>query len=115
MIYIAALILALLVHEMGHIIAIYITHAGYVTGVHIGVYGCGIVWEWGGSFKKALVVTIAGSAMNLFLFWLPHPFGIIMVLFGLLNLLMPFKYADGYRAWQTWKRIGGINNERNTN
>jgi len=99
-----ALLFALLTHELGHIMAILLTRAGRVEGVVVSWKGFGVKWNpYRHDPIKRAVVSLAGPGMNLLLailfysvgmeFW-----GLCNLIFGLTNLLLPFKQADGYRA-----------------
>ena len=97
---IAMMVSTILLHELGHIIAIYLTRAGRVTGFVLNWKVAGVKWDWHGDRRKRFVVTTSGPLANIVIGILFYGtvFGDINLAFGLLNLLMPVKAADGYRA-----------------
>ena len=97
---IAMMVSTILLHELGHIIAIYLTRAGKVTGFVLSFKGVGVKWEWGGDYRKRFIVTMSGPLANIVVGILLSGtlFGDMNLAFGLLNLLIPVKIADGYRA-----------------
>ena len=101
MIYLIIMMLStILLHELGHIIAIYLTRAGYVTGFVLNWKVAGVKWEWHGDHRKRFIVTMSGPLANIVVGILLSGtlFGDMNLAFGLLNLLIPVKVADGYRA-----------------
>ena len=101
------MITIIIIHEIGHILAIYITKAGYVTGFVLNFKVAGVKWEWNGDYRKRFLVTMSGPITNIIvgiLLW-GTLFGDMNIMFGLLNLLIPIKVSDGYRAIQSLKMI----------
>ena len=97
---IVMMVSTILLHELGHIIAIYLTRAGKVTGFVLNWKVAGVKWDWHGDRKKRFIVTMSGPLANIIIgiLFYATPFGDLNFVFGLLNLLIPVKVADGYRA-----------------
>ena len=97
----------IILHELGHIIAIYLTRAGKVTGFVLNWKVAGVKWDWDGNMRKRFIVTMSGPLANIIigiLLW-GSLFGDINLIFGLLNLLIPMKVADGYRALEALRGV----------
>jgi hypothetical protein len=101
--------IAIILHEVSHLLAIKITRAGEIKKFYIGKKGVGIVWEpFKFDKKKMIIITLSGSLINLLSAGLFCAGGLTEIAavsfwFGILNLLIPMKSADGYRAYKYWK------------
>ena len=101
------MVATIVIHELGHIIAIYSTRAGQVTGFVLNWKVAGVKWEWSGDYRKRFIVTMSGPVANIIvgiLLW-GTEFGLLNLVFGLLNLLIPVKVADGYRALEALRGV----------
>ena len=102
------MVLALAVHEAGHILAIIGTRAGKVQGMVVCLKGIGVKWEpYGHEPFKRSVVSFAGSGVNLALAVIFYSAGLDLLgmanlVFGFVNLL-PLPGADGLRAFNSLK------------
>lgn len=103
----------LIIHEVGHVLSILLLKAGKIIKFHVSWRGVGIEWEPNkDSNIKQLWVTLAGSIANLIVGSLCFAGGLVYLgvlhwVFGLLNLIIPIKHGDGYRAYTKWKEIRG--------
>jgi len=95
------LLLSIVIHELGHILAILITKAGVIKRLHLSWKGIGIEWEAENpSIQHRIIISSAGSAANiivgivLLLLQMPE-YAYINFLCGFLNLV-PFLKGDGY-------------------
>jgi len=97
---IVMMVATIVLHELGHIIAIYATRAGRVTGFILNWKVAGVKWDWDGDRRKRFIVTMSGPLANILIGILLYgtEFGLLNLVFGSLNLLIPVKVADGYRA-----------------
>jgi hypothetical protein len=101
-------LIGIILHEIGHVIAIKITKAGKILKIHLSLKGVGIEWEPfdENDYIKRIIITLSGSGLNLLAGALCFAgglveIGLVNVLFGLLNLLIPLKNSDGRRAFET--------------
>ena len=91
-------LLVFLIHELGHIITIYATRAGKVTGYVFNKKGFGVRWEPNCFDYRLMMVRLSGSGLNLLfalVFW-GELFGMVNFIFGLCNLVLPG--SDGARC-----------------
>ncbi len=101
---IISVIMALAVHELGHVLAILLTRAGTVKGMVISLKGIGVKWEpYKNDPYKRSIVSLAGPLVNLSLAVLfftggLEVLGLANLVFGAVNL-MPLPGADGLRAY----------------
>lgn len=108
------MLIGIVLHELAHVLAIKITKAGKVLKLHFSLKGLGIEWEPydKNNYTKRIIVTLSGSLANLLVAGLCFAGGLVDIalanlIFGLINLLLPLRYADGRRAFTLWKE--GIN------
>lgn len=111
--------LAMLLHECGHIVA------ALVLGVHVKTVG--VKWNKGlyivrqpGSLSENLLIAMAGPLVNLLLVatepWLPI-FSMANFCYALANML-PIEGSDGFRVAACWRqlredrRVGSVEPDR---
>ncbi len=88
----------LIAHEIGHVVSIYITRAGHVTGVVVTPMGVGVCWEQVDPQPyKLLLVALAGPVANLVAAGISA--SLPQLAFGLINLIfLHVPGSDGYKA-----------------
>jgi Zn-dependent protease len=112
MLYIVIL-LSIILHELGHIIAILITKAGKIKGIHVSLKGIGIRWEGDNpSLIHRIIISSSGSLVNiiigLILIYLQmYEYALFNIIFGILNLI-PFLKGDGYNIVRVIKEHSSL-------
>jgi len=93
-----AILAVFLIHELGHIFAIYLTRAGKVTGYVFNKKGFGVKWEPYALDYRLKIVRLSGCLLNLLfavIFW-GELFGACNFIFAACNLILPG--SDGVRC-----------------
>ncbi len=103
------IILTLLIHETGHVLAILLT-GGRVTGFVVDRRGFGLKWRGDGNLQKQAAVSLSGPGLNLLLAGVFLAAGLNTlalggVVFGGMNLFLPIDGADGWKAWKLFKEV----------
>ena len=102
-------LVALLLHELGHILGVIFTREGKFLGIHISFKGIGTKWEpLNENYVNRIIITLSGSLMNLLVSIIAFSLGWVTlgwvnIWFGMANLLIPIYPGDGVRAYRMWR------------